>query len=248
MKRKRISWGVFCMVFSVLLTACSFKTGKTETEKETEIEQDSSAEINNTVDQKLPQGNVQNNSVSDESQSQTDANGHYANRSTGFEEICDYDAVILLCYNASLEYVRAVKNQDAADFSPYIQNEKLIRYMQYQTENSPIRYEENSSYKFMVTGVEFHDAYAYVRADTGSICHREFIGGVEEDAFSMEGTIYFLIKNIEGRLYIADWYWDMLDSPDVEYRGEYSQNNNLDYWEGDAKTKQLFENLGLIEQ
>lgn len=250
MFNKKFLVGVFCIVFPVMLTACSFMIDKTEPKKETKkeaemnVELDNSAGINTTDDQKLLQTNVKSNLVSDESQDQVDARGHYAKNSVGFEDIYDYDEVVTLCYNASLEYVRAVRNQDAADFSPYIQNEKLIRYMQYQTENPPVRYAEDSSYKFMVTGVEFYDAYAYVKADTGAIYRHEYIGGVDEGA-SRDGTFYFLIKNMGGRLYIADWYWDGWPSPDTEYRGEYSQSDNLDYWEDDAKTEQLFEKIGL---
>lgn len=57
---------------------------------------------------------------------------------------------------------------------------------------------------------------------------------------------YFLLKNINGRLYIADWYWDNMDSPDVELRGEFSCEDNLTYWDEPEKYKSILDKISSI--
>lgn len=152
--------------------------------------------------------------------------GYPANEKNSLNIVYDYDTVISLCNDACQEFARAVKDNDEADFALYIDNENLLKYMQYRVKNYPFSYNEAAIFKPMVTEVRFNDDYVLVNVQTGVI---------ENPGFSMQGINHFLIRNLNGRLYIADWYWDDMDSPDTELRGEFSEEDNLTYWEKPEK-------------
>lgn len=156
-----------------------------------------------------------------------------AKENTDLNIIYDYEQAVSLCEDACQEFARAVRDGDKADFTPYISNEKLLQYMQYRVENYIFSYNQDTEYKVMITEVKFCNDYVFVSA----------IQGITEgtDAFSLQGTNKFLIKNKNGRLIIADWYWDAMDSPDVEFRGEFSEENNLTFWDDATKYKTVLE-------
>lgn len=184
-----------CIIFSVLLVSCSVKTDSTV---------DSSPGAENTETTKS-------------------AREYRANKEHGFNMIYDYDNVLSVCNEALVTYVQAVKDNDEADFTPYIDNDNLLKYLKYRVENHPYSYTKECTIKPMVTEVKFCDDYVLVTVLAGIM--------EEPDGFSLQGNNYFLVENVDGRLCISEWYWDHMDSPDVELRGEFSEENNLRYWE-----------------
>lgn len=161
---------------------------------------------------------------------------YFAKEDNGFNIIYDYDAAVSICNDACEEFARAVRENDKSDFVPYINNENLQTYMQYRVDNHMFSYNKDTVYKLMITEVSFNDDYVLVSGITGT---RE-----EPDASSLQGMNYFLIKNVNGRLYIADWYWDSMDSPDVELRGEFSCEDNLTYWDEPEKYNLILDRIG----
>ncbi len=167
-----------------------------------------------------------------------DVKEYFAKKDNGFDIIYDYDAVVSICNDACQEFARAVGENNKSDFTPYINNENFQIYMQYRVDNHIFSYNKDTIYKLMITEVSFNDDYVLVGGITGT---RE-----EPDASSLQGMNYFLIKNVNGRLYIADWYWDNMDSPDVEYRGEFSCEDNLTYWDEPEKYNSILDKIGSI--
>jgi hypothetical protein len=154
----------------------------------------------------------------------------------GLKLFDDYDVVTSLCSDACGEFVRAVKNSDTADFSPYIDNALLQSYMQYRVKNHVYKYSADSKYRYFITEVEFADDYALVEGNLATY---------SGNSVCMEGNVYFLVKNANGKAVINEWYWDSMDSPDVEYRGDFSINNNLDYWDNPSKYDAIVKQLSL---
>ena len=163
---------------------------------------------------------------------------YYAKEDKGFNIIYDYDSVVSICNDICEEFVRAVTEHNKADFSPYINNENLKEYMQYRVDNHIYSYDETSIYKLMITEVKFHDEYVLISGITGAV--------EEPNSSSLQGINYFLIKNVDGRLYIADWYWDHMDSPDITLRGEFSEKNNLTYWDNPEKYGSILKKISNI--
>ena len=159
----------------------------------------------------------------------------YYAKGDGFNIIYDYDVVTSLCNDICEEFARSVKENDKADFEPYVINEKLKEYLQYRVDNHIFDYAEDSSHKFMITEVNFNDEYVLVSGITGV--------SYGEDSYSLEGLNYFLVKKENGRLYIADWYWDAKDSSDVLLRGEFSVEKNLKFWDDPESYSEVMKKL-----
>ncbi|MBE5927772.1 MAG: hypothetical protein E7267_00120 [Lachnospiraceae bacterium] len=169
--------------------------------------------------------------ITDENNTAKQNSNDYYAKGDGFNIIYDYDVVTALCNDICEEFARAVKSSDKADFESYVINENLQKYLQYRVDNHIFDYTEDSSHKFMITEVDFNDEYVLVSGITGV--------SYGEESYSLEGINHFLIKNENGRLYIADWYWDAKDSLDVTMRGEFSVENNLTYWDEPGKYEEL---------
>lgn len=211
---KKISVITVYILSAVLLTSCSQKLDATVDIEPTDI------------------GNgTTNDNVSETVNPESQKREYSAKEDSGFHIIYDYDSALSLCNDICQEFVRAVRQHNKADFTPYISNENLQAYMQYRVDNYYFGFNEKTVSKLFITEVSFHDDYVLVGG---------LIGTTDgPDSSSLQGMNYFLIKNADGRLYIADWYWDAMDSPDVELRGEFSEENNLTYWDEPEKYESI---------
>ena len=147
----------------------------------------------------------------------------------------DYDTVISLCSDAIMEFVRAVADQDNADMNPYIENALLKEYMQYRVEHHNFQYVREDTHRFLIEEIRFQDEYALIKGVLA------VYSGV--DSYSLDGETSFLVKNLNGRFFIVDWYWDAMDSPDVLWRGVFSADRNLTYWEDDAQCGNIIKKI-----
>lgn len=150
----------------------------------------------------------------------------------------DYDAVTAICVDACKEFVRAVRTGEA-DFSPYISNAALNAYMEYRVQNSIFAYTSQTETNYLITEVAFADDYAMVKGilETSS-----------DEAKAIDGEIDFLLTNEQGRLVISDWYWNYMDLLDFIYRGEFSPEKNLGYWNDPANYTDFMNALQLAGQ
>lgn len=138
--------------------------------------------------------------------------------------INDYEHAIALCEDAVEEFIDAVRYQQFYDFTPYIEDEMLISWIEYRAANHIYAYDNYTEYDVVAENVTWHDNYAV------------FHVGVGADNYS-EGYSYMVVQNLDGVLRITDWYWDDKDSPDETYRGEFDFQFNPTYWEKLAVTK-----------
>ena len=106
--------------------------------------------------------------------------------------------------------------------------------MQYRIDNHIYDY-DNSNHRFFIKEVDFNDDYSFIKGILST-----YSGNSSRSA---EGMTYFLIKNTNGKLSIADWYWDEKDSPDITLRGDFSIENNLTYWEEPEKYTEVLEKI-----
>lgn len=146
----------------------------------------------------------------------------------------DYDSSISLCNDAFDEFIRAIKDDDKADFGLFIDNPLLREYMQYRIDNHIYAYDD-SKHRFYVKELEFYDDYALIKGILSTYSGK--------DSRSAEGETYFIIKNINGKLSITDWYWDGKDSPDIILRGQFSIENNLNYWDNPEEYTKVLEKI-----
>lgn len=174
--------------------------------------------------------------ISTAESSSSPKSNYLAQNTDGLDLFYDYDSVISLCTDASNEFVKAVKDNSNIDFSQYIDNAILQSYMKYKVENHIYSYSANDKSRLFITKVDFHDDYALVEGSLAT-----YLG----DSICMEGKSYFLIKNHKGKYTIVEWYQDNMDSLDVKFRGEFTIENNLDFWENSNKYSIVKEKLQL---
>lgn len=150
-----------------------------------------------------------------------------AKNDEGVDLFSDYDTTTTLCADAMSEFFFAKRDEKAADFSKYIKNKNLINYMNYRLSVFPHSYSIGNDCRFFVTQVDFNNNNVYVNGF--------FASYASSNSISMEGKTHFIVENAGGSLVISEWYWEGKDSPDPQLRGDFSVENNLGFWEDEAK-------------
>ena len=144
----------------------------------------------------------------------------------------DADTAYALCMAALTDYYKAIWNGIEIDLSSYIQNENLKRYtekkIQYQMElfqdytDDPVEsVVENQEVKWEV---EFNQD-----AD-GAFLYLHVPVEVKKQLGSRGEATEFLVRNVNGKLVITDWYTDGKDSYDFLVRAENITVNDPDIW------------------
>lgn len=140
-----------------------------------------------------------------------------------------------LCVDAYQEYYRAVASKVNGEFEPFIASQPLIKYMQYNVEMALIDYGAGDEVDFTIQESDFTDDYIYIVVNSE-------VNSVRSSARQISK---FLVKDIDAKLQIVEWYVDDPMSSDVNLRGDFSIQNNLDYWDSPDKYKPIIEWLGI---
>lgn len=219
--------GIVSILVMLSLTACSRNIEESNNQLGN-YTKESSNHLNNDTKE------LSSSLDSDESSKQVYKEYFASNDDGSLNFFDDYDTAILLCNDAFDTFINAVKHDGNADFSTLIESPILREYMQYRVDNHIYGY-DNSNHRFFIMEVDFNDDYVFIKGVLTT-----YSG---DSSSSAEGITYFLIKNINGKLVIVDWYWDVRDSPDITLRDEFSIENNLDYWEEPEKYTELLEKI-----
>lgn len=217
---RKLFTGIILFGFIVCLTSCS------------QVNMNSSNSPKTPVAEDVSKNKEQNTETLDE----TGIKEYSAVKNDGSLDLFgDYDTVLSLCNDACTEFVQAVRQNREADFSRYIDNVHLQEYMQYRVNNHAYSYSYDDSHKLLLEEVKFYDDYAFVN---GILAKKS-----SSDSIALEGNTYFLVKNIDGKASIVDWYWDSEDSPDTLFRGSFSIKNNLTFWDDSEKYSKVLEKI-----
>ncbi len=153
----------------------------------------------------------------------------------------DADTAYALCMAAMTDYYKAIWNDIEIDLSSYIQNENLKRYtekkIQYQMElfqdytDDPVEsVVENREVKWEV---EFNED------EDGSFLYLHVPVDVKKQLGSSGEATEFLVRNVNGKLVITDWYTGGKDSYDFLVRGENITVNDPNIWNNGDWVQQL---------
>lgn len=140
----------------------------------------------------------------------------------------DFESAYKMCVQAITEYQSTRKNGEKMDFSKYIENPKLITYLETKLNSFyffPQEYEVNKTglIEFEVqeaNSTGYHGDRAYIHIAYGCF------NGVSESSSSVE----FIVKNSNGKLVIAEWYDCGKDTFDTIFRGSIDIKNDDIYW------------------
>ena len=152
----------------------------------------------------------------------------------------DANTAYALCMTALTDYYKAIWNGIEIDLSSYIQNENLKRYtekkIQYQmgrhqdSSDNPVESVGNQEVKWEVEFYEDEDGgflYLHVPVEV-----KRQLGGRGE-------ATEFLIRNVNGKLVIVDWYTGSKDSYDFSVRGENITVNDPNIWNNEEWVQRL---------
>ena len=141
-----------------------------------------------------------------------------------------------MCVRALTDYYKAVWNGSDIELDTFIDNEYLKQYTQKKIQSQSDLYGENNQVKNIDIGaweVEYTDdadgGYLYLNLPVEI---NKFVGSYGE------GT-EFLVRNVNGKLVIVDWYTGGKDSYDFMVRGENLTIDNPNIWNDSEWVKKL---------
>lgn len=151
----------------------------------------------------------------------------------------DSETAYELCVNALNDYYKAIWNGSVIDLDLYIDNENLKQYTQEKVRSQNYLYGNLDS---KVKDIAIDDAWEVAFTDDADggflylmipVHIHKYTGGYGEG-------IEFLVRNVNGKLVIADWYAGGKDSYDFMVRGENLTIDNPDIWNDSEWVKELF--------
>lgn len=140
----------------------------------------------------------------------------------------DFDEAYKMCIQAISEYQEARINKKEIDFSKYIENEKLITYLDKKLK-SPNHY-MNEGEVNKIGLIEFEIQHSN---DTKFDKDRMYLymawGNIKETS-GFSTTVEFIVTNSNGKLVISEWYDNGKDTFDTSFRGDLEIKKNDLYW------------------
>ena len=148
----------------------------------------------------------------------------YVVKNEGGLSIEDAQTAYEMCVRALTDYYKAIWNGSDMELDTFIDNDNLKLYMQEKIQS---QYNPTDKVKNIEIGaweVEYTEGvdggFLYLKLP---VHIHKFVGGYGEDT-------EFLVRNINGKLVIVDWYTGAKDSYDFIVRGENLTINNPNSW------------------
>ncbi len=146
----------------------------------------------------------------------------------------DIETAYKMCVHALTDYYKAVWNGTDIDLDAFIENENLTQYTEKKIQSQHALYGKNDKVK----DIEIYDWEADYNAD-GEYLYlfmpvkiTNYQGGYGE-------ATEFLVRNVNGKLVIVDWYTGGKDTYDFMVRGENETIDNPDIWYDQEWVKQF---------
>ncbi|MFD1205329.1 hypothetical protein ACFQ38_09465 [Sporosarcina contaminans] len=174
------------------------------------------------------------------------ANPVYAAKNENEVSMLDAETAYELCVDALTDYYNAIWNGTDIDLDQFIGNENLKQYMQTKVESEYKKYGSlDSKVERLEIGdweVKFSDdekgGYLYLEVPVA--IQKHYGGGYGE------GT-EFLLRNIDGKLAIVDWYTGGKDTYDYVVRGDQQKIDDPDIWNDSEWVKKFKSVTGLFD-
>ncbi|MCM3711544.1 hypothetical protein [Sporosarcina luteola] len=140
----------------------------------------------------------------------------------------DIETAYDMCVTALTDYYKAVWNGSAIDLDSFIENENLKQYINKKVQSEYDRY---GGFNDPVKDVEIGDWEAKNTEDAnGGFLYLHVPVMVNKDVGSYGEATEFLVRNVNGKLVIVDWYTGGKDTYDFIVRGENETIDNPDTW------------------
>lgn len=162
----------------------------------------------------------------------------YVAKNKGELSIEDSETAYEMCVSALTDYYKAIWNGTDIELDTFIDNENLKQYTQKKIQSQSDLY---GNFNDKVQSIEIDEAWEveYVNDADGGFLYlhlpvhiKKFVGGFGE------GT-EFLVRNVNGKLVIVDWYTGGKDTYDFMVRGDNQTIDNPTIWNDSAWVEKL---------
>lgn len=151
--------------------------------------------------------------------------------------IQDSETAYEMCVRALEDYYKAVWNGTNIELDTVIDNENLKQYTQKKIQS---QYDVYGKFNDKVQNIKIGAWEVSYTDDTdGGFLYLKFPVEIIKTVGSYGEVTEFLVRNVNGKLVIVDWYTGAKDSYDFMVRGENLTINNPDIWNDDEWVKKL---------
>lgn len=161
----------------------------------------------------------------------------YLAKNEGELSIHDSETAYEMCARALDDYYKAVWNGTNIELDIFIDNENLKQYTQKKIQS---QYELYDQFDSKVQSIKIDDWEAkYTDDEDGGFLYLKLPVEINMTIGSRGEVTEFLIRNVNGKLVIVDWYTGAKDSYDFLVRGENLSIDNPNIWNDSEWVKKL---------
>ena len=161
----------------------------------------------------------------------------YVAKNEGELSIQDSETAYEMCARALNDYYKAVWNGSDFDLNTFIDNENLKQYKQNKIQ---FHYDVYGKFNDKVQNIKINDWEVESTDDVdGGFLYLKIPAEIKKTVGSYGEITEFLVRNVNGKLVIVDWYTGAKDSYDFLVRGENLTIDNPNIWNDSEWVKKL---------
>ncbi|MEK4628728.1 MAG: hypothetical protein ABS944_14440 [Solibacillus sp.] len=161
----------------------------------------------------------------------------YLAKNEGELSIQDSETAYEMCVRALTDYYKAVWNGTSIELDTFIDNENLIQYTKKKIQS---QYDVYAQFNAKVQNIKIDTwEVGYTDDMDGGFLYLKFPVEIKQTVGSRGEVTEFLVRNVNGKLVIVDWYTGTKDGYDFMVRGENLTINNPDIWNDSEWVKKL---------
>ena len=161
----------------------------------------------------------------------------YLAENEGVITIQDSETAYEMCVRALTDYYKAVWNGSVIELDTFIDNEYLKQYTQNKIQ---FHYDVYGKFNDKVQNIEINDWEVESTDDLdGGFLYLKLPAEIKKSVGSYGEVTEFLVRNVNGKLVIVDWYTGAKDSYDFMVRGENLTIDNPNIWNDSVWVKKL---------
>lgn len=154
--------------------------------------------------------------------------------------IQDSEMAYEMSVSALTDYYKAIWNGTSIELDRFMDNENLIKYTKKKIQS---QYHVNAQFDTKVKEIKIGTRdISYTDDSDGGFLYLKLPVEIILTVGSRGEVTEFLVRNVNGKLVIADWYSGTKDGYDFTVRGENLTINNPDIWNEHVWAKKLIDN------
>lgn len=169
-----------------------------------------------------------------------DSSSSYAAKIEGELSDQDFETAYEMCVRALTEYYKAVWNGSDINLDIFIDNDHLKQYTQQKIQSQYDVHVKNNLTDDLVQNIDIGAwEVEYIDDADGGFLYIKLPVQVNMTVGGYGEVTEFLVRNLNGKLVIVDWYTGAKDSYDFMVRGENQTIDNPDIWNDSGWVKKL---------